>query len=603
MRRFGVLCSPALFCLLLCGRLAAADELGRELNWSSPGAANYVRGQLPETVEPFKLPPVQALNPASGSLPLSGNPSIEVLAIHIDGVTALDSKELAELTEPYLNRNVSIEELQALRLALSNLYLERGYINSGVVIPDQRVHNGVVRMQAIEGVLSGIEIQGEARLRDAYIEPRILRYIEGPLNLLDIQKALQHLQRDDNVARLDARLMPGTALGQSMLQISVEEDKRISAGLSADNHNSTSIGEIRARVFVSSRNLSGLGEVLHLSGSLSDGADDFSVNFEVPLSRYNTRFQAYYARSDAKIVEQAFSALDIQSLTDTWGVSLTQPLIDGPTHSVSATLGLEVKHSETKLLGIPFSFSPGALDGESDTSALQLGLDWTRRGTNHVLGLRGTYRVGLDMLGATIFEPSSDLDRLGNPTGVDGRFDLFLGQGLFIYRLNTLPLFADLNERAQLVTRTTLQLAFDPLMSIEKIAIGGVNTLRGVPENLLVRDNGFAATVELQLPIPGYQADAHPLNLVIAPFIDYGRSWDEKDISPLSDVRDTNHTRHILSAGLGLIWQPVNGLRASLYWGEDLDNNFNGDDPRATDPGDDLQNDGLHISISYIRSF
>jgi len=603
MRRYGAIRAPILFFMVLFGQLAVAGEPGREFNWSTPGDANYVSGQLTDRVEPFKLPSIAAISPSSAGMPLSGNPSIEVRAIRIDGVTALDADAVAALTTPYVNRSVSIEELQALRLALSRLYLERGYINSGVIIPDQQVSNGLIRMQAIEGALTGIEIQGEARLRDTYIESRIQRYIEGPLNLQDIQTALQHLQRDDNVARLDARLMPGMSLGESTLQISVEEGKRISAGLSADNYNSSSVGEIRARVFISSRNLSGLGESLHLSGGLSDGADDLSINFEVPLNRYNTRFKAYYARSDARIVEQAFDELDIQSLTDTWGVSLTQPIIEGTTHNISATLGLEVKHSETKLLGIPYSFSPGAVDGESDTSVVQLGLDWTRRGANHVLTLRGTYRVGLDIFDATIFSPTTDLGRLSNPAGVDGEFDLFLGQGLFIYRLNTLPLFAGFNERAQLVTRTTLQLAFDPLMSIEKIAIGGVNTIRGVPENLMVRDNGFAASVELQLPIPGYRADPHPLNLVIAPFIDYGRSWDENDVAPLSDTRDTNDARHILSAGLGLIWQPVDGLRASLYWGEDLGNNFKGDDPRTANPGHDLQDDGLHMSISYIRSF
>ena len=65
-----------------------------------------------------------------------------------------------------------------------------------------------------------------------------------------------------------------------------------------------------------------------------------------------------------------------------------------------------------------------------------------------------------------------------------------------------------------------------PLLSLEKIAIGGVNSVRGYPEHLLVRENGVAATLELQLPIFGYRRQPNPLSLVLVPFVDYGRSRD-----------------------------------------------------------------------------
>jgi hypothetical protein len=35
-----------------------------------------------------------------------------------------------------------------------------------------------------------------------------------------------------------------------------------------------------------------------------------------------------------------------------------------------------------------------------------------------------------------------------------------------------------------------------------------------------VRDNGVAATLELQLPVPGFRPQAHPRDLVIAPLLD-----------------------------------------------------------------------------------
>jgi hemolysin activation/secretion protein len=125
-----------------------------------------------------------------------------------------------------------------------------------------------------------------------------------------------------------------------------------------------------------------------------------------------------------------------------------------------------------------------------------------------------------------------------------------------------------------------------------------VNSVRGYPENLLVRDNGVAATLELQLPIFGYRNQPHPLNLVLVPFVDYGRSWDEADTDPGSDIINTDEGRYIYSAGLGLLWAPLRGLDLQAYWGSDLGNNFRGDDPRQFRQKD-LQDDGFHFSVSY----
>jgi hemolysin activation/secretion protein len=215
-----------------------------------------------------------------------------------------------------------------------------------------------------------------------------------------------------------------------------------------------------------------------------------------------------------------------------------------------------------------------------------------------VTNLRLTYRRGLDVLDATIFEPKTDDERLLNPTGADGEFEVIQGQGVYLRRL---PPTRWLTPNTQLVIRGTAQFAFDPLLSLEKLAIGGANTVRGFPENLLVRDNGVALTaltVELQIPLFG-RSTPHPLNLGLIPFIDYGRSWDDEDTDPGSSLRDSDEARYITSAGLGVRWNPFPGLDAQVFWGNDIANNFEGDDPRDLRERD-LQDDGVHFSVTYL---
>lgn len=595
-------------CLALSVPLIAwGEELSRTIDWQVPGASSVLTQSLPALPEQrrdgkHQLPLLPQTDPGAQQV-LSRSPSVFVRKIKVEGATVLSERDILAATQAYENRQVSSADLQALRLTLSKLYLERGYVNSGVVIPDQTVTDSTVVFRAIEGVLTRITIDGDQHLSDVYISSRLQRHIANPLNLSNIRYALQHLQRDQHVERLDARLAPGDALGESVLHLAVDEPKRFELVFSADNHQSSSVGAERGVVSLTTRNLTGYGDVLKLSAAISEGADDEAASFEIPVTRWNTMLKAYYSRTDSQIVEDAFEILDIESLTDTWGISVTHPLVDSLTNTLSLTLGLESKYSETELLGIPYSFSPGAQDGEAETSAVQLGLDWVNQGNHHVLALRGTYRRGLDMMGATIFDADKP-DAFFNTTGADGEFALYLIQGLWLYRLNQIAGLGGLHERAQLVFRAALQKSRDPLMSLEKIATGGVNTVRGYPENLLVRDNGASVSLELRLPIFGYHSEAHPLNLVVAPFLDYGRSWDEVDTDPTSTTRDTDNARFILSGGVGLLWRPIRGLQATIYWGEELDDNFNLDDPRDSNTRDrDLQDDGVHFSISYAISF
>lgn len=584
-----------------------AQDVGRDVNFQTPSAPNYRPLVLPKD-EPFTLPAVPA-PPVEGAA-VGEVAKLHVKKIRVDGVTVFTPEQLAAVVAPYEGREVSSSELQSVRVALTRLYVDNGYVSSGVLLPDQKIQDGVVVYRAVEGSLSTVELVGDPKVSSRYVASRVRRHVDDPLNVSEVQYALRYLQQDPNVSRLDARLAPGDAPGQSVLRLSVQDAPRFHAGLSADNHRASSTGAERATVFGGIRNLTGYGEEFRLSTAISEGANEGSAVFSLPLSARNVLLQAYYSLSDADIIEKDFERLDINSETETRGVSLTVPLIEELNTRLALLFGFESVNSETTLAGQGFSFSPGAIDGVTETDPALLGLDWVQRGRNSVTGLRLTYRRGLDILDATIYEPDPadpfcDPALTGgafdpcNPTGADAEFDLLQGQAVFLQRLNGLGVLKKLSDRAQFVFRTTAQISQDPLLSQEKLAIGGVNTVRGYPENLLVRDNGVAATLELQLPIPGYREDPHPANLVLVPFVDYGRSWDERDTDPGSDIRNTDEARYIASAGLGLLWKPLKGLDVQLYWGGDIADNFEGDDPRDTrDP--DLQDDGFHFSVAYV---
>jgi len=576
---------------------ALGQMVGGGTNSQAPTTPNYQPSSSPPAPT-YEMPPLP--NPLSESAPVAGG-EMFVKRIEVRGVKAFKPAVIEAIVKPYENRMVSSAELQSLRIALTRLYVDKGFVNSGVLLPDQQSKDGVVVYQAVEGTLSRIEVTGPTKLSPNYVSARVRSQVDEPLNMSDLQYALRYLQEDPNVQRIDARLAPGDALGQSILRLNVEEQPRFSAGLGGDNYHSASTGEWEGTASLGARDLIGYGDEWRGSVIRAGGDTEGSGVFSIPLSANNASFQAYFSYANAGIIEQPFEPLNIDEKTRTYGLSLTVPLVNRLNDRFALFFGAESDHSYTTLLGQPFSFSPGAQNGVSNAAVVLGGIDWLLRSASSVTDLRLTYRRGVDALGATVNTGSSaPYGPNSNPTGADGIFGLEQLQFIFNQRLNGFSLFSKLNDRAQFIVRATGQISQDPLLVLEKFTVGGVDTVRGFPENLLVRDNGTAATMELQLPVPGYRNQPSPHDLVVAAFVDYGRSWDKVNTAIGNPDVNTTDPLYIASAGLGLLWNPVRGFNAQGYWGRSIRNNFNVyDNPLPYTPND-LQKDGYYLGANYV---
>jgi len=566
-------------------------------NPQQPSSPNYRTPTVPAQPD-YRLPAL----PQSPSEPAAapGGGQMFVSRIEVRGVTVFKPAVIATIVGPYQNRVVNDAELETVRVALTRLYIDKGYINSGVILPDQQATGGVVVFQAIEGKLTRVQVGGKTHLSPHYVTARIGAHVADPLNVMDVQYALRYLQQDPNVARLDARLGPGDGLGQAVAQVNIEDQPRFSAAIGADNFQSSSIGAEQGRVSVGARDLTGYGDEFNGTVSHSRGNTLGSGVLSVPVSAHNASAQAYYSRGDAVIIQQPFEALNIKETVRTYGISLTEPIVDRIDNRFAFFLGAESDRAATELLGTGFSFSPGAQNGVSAVAAIFGGLDWLIRGSTSVTDLRLTYRHGIDALGATIKKRGSNDELFNpNPTGADGRFGLEQLQFIYIERLNGFSVFSGLNDRAQLIVRASGQLTQQPLLSLEKFSVGGVDTVRGFPQNLFVRDNGAAATLELQMPVPGYRPEPRLLDLVVAPFVDYGRSWDKANEDQANPLNNTTVARYMAGAGVGLLWNPVKGLDARIYWGRSIANNLKDHDPRPFLPHD-AQFHGVYFAANYI---
>lgn len=522
--------------------------------------------ETPEQKPQLSLPPIEEL---PGTTPVPGIVKFKLSGFEFEGNSVYSDDELNALLKDYLGRSISTMDLERIRLAVTNHYVENGYINSGALIPDQNLENNILKLNIVEGRLTTINLENQGRLDPQYIGERISPDPKQPLNISQLQERLYVLQQNPRIKRINAALGPGVERGESILDIRVSESKPYSLAVEFNNHRPTSVGEKQGEVQFNHLNLSGAGDSLEVIYDGTEGLNYGSLLYNYPIAANDTTLNIGLDYADTKVVEEEFKSLDLHS--DYWSVNtgFTYPLYQSPHDVFSMEFQLARRHSES-YLG-PTLISCHEFGG-CDVTALRLIQSWLSHSANEVFAFRHVLSMGLNAFNATI---AKDEDQNNNANelmrdGViaDSRYTSWLLQLQWARRYRPLGL--------QSIFRSDLQIAFDPLLSMEQFAIGGANSVRGYRENQYISDNGLTTSLEFRLPI--FKANKQEVQTML--FYDYGQSWDEGD----------HMDKHILnSAGVGLRYHYTDWVAAQVYWGKQL--------KEIESDGSEWQDQGIHAAI------
>jgi len=529
------------------------DPTGRSGEPPAPLKEEFQRPTPP----PSPTLPIVPLQPETGAPTQPGTIQVFVRDIQVIGNTAFSDKEIAEVTAPFKNRTLLTEDLERLRLALTLLYVNKGYLTSGAIIPDQDVQSGIITVQIIEGRLTRIDVEGNRWFRSSYLSDRISLGSRTPVTLDPLQEQLQLLQQDRRIERVNAELRPGDQRGDSVLHVRVADRNPFHARMEVNNYQTPLVGEMRGVGTLTHDNLTGHGDQLSLGYGHSSGAFPIvDASYALPFNRYGTTFSPYYRRYDFKLIEPPFGPLNINTNTEIIGMSLRHPIYKTVTDEVALSIIGEHLFTQSFVFGnVPFSVFPGFQNGAATVSALRFAQDWTHRTLNTVLAIRSRFSVGLNVLSATIN---------ANPDTPDGQFFSWLGQAQFIKQ------FGEELLGMQLLGRMDLQLTNSPLFPLEQVSLGGRYTVRGYREVTILRDNSFIASVEPRFPLLRW-ANGEPM-VQFAPFIDVAHGWNLGDNRPAPTAPITSFPDTLGSVGAGLRWNILPNDRASfeIYWGQQL---------------------------------
>lgn len=476
------------------------------------------RRNLPP-VSPVEVPqlPQQEAGPET-------NLSVTLREVRFEGATSVPVETLDAIARPYLDREMPLSGVFQLAEAVTAEYRRRGFVLSRAVVSPQRIENGVLTVQVLEGYVAGVTIEGDAggyrSLLEQYTAPvTASRPADGRV----LSRALL-LARDLKGIEVRSVVTPSATLpGAADLSLVVER-RPVEAFFAIDNRGSRWLGPVQAYAGVTFNDGFGLGE--SISATVVAAPEDhelgyLSLDYAQPLGGSGLRFNSFVSYTLTKPGEE-LSVLGIKGESTTFGFGLEYPFIRSRELNMIGRSTFTVRNAQS---------SNDLVDPIFDDRLVTITTD----------------------IGGNYADPWGGLSsaRIGVVTGVDA-FDATVlsdpdksratGSGVF-NRLNfemsrVQPVAGGVNVQLAVAG----QWSSDSLLASEEFGLGGSYFGRAFDPSEITGDKGLAAKVELfkTISLDGVSS--------IEPYIFYETGF-VRQVDPLPAEPERSN---LASAGVGV---------------------------------------------------
>ncbi|HWZ49244.1 MAG TPA: ShlB/FhaC/HecB family hemolysin secretion/activation protein [Herbaspirillum sp.] len=166
--------------------------------------------------------------------------------------------------ERYRGQCIGREGVNLIVHRLSALILQNGYSTTRLLIPEQDLSGGTLKLDLIPGVI------GEIRFADAATygtwRNAFPTHAGDLLNLRKLEQGLEQMKRVPN-QDVDMQIVPGSATGVSDVMIAVKRTKPWTLSVSLDDSGLKSTGQLQSSINFAWNNPLGLSDIFNLSYS------------------------------------------------------------------------------------------------------------------------------------------------------------------------------------------------------------------------------------------------------------------------------------------------------------------------------------------------
>lgn len=467
-----------------------------------------------------RIPDLPASAPAAAN---AAAPTVELRGVRFEGNASLPTAELIAHLGPLDGIRFDVPGLAALADRVTRLYRARGFPLAQAQVPPQRIADGVLLIRVVEGRFGRSTATGDdpkvpgaqpflaagvppgAAVRTATLERTML--------LLDDQPGF----------RVRPLLRPGSAFGETDLEVEVVRRNRVSGEVGLDNAGNAGTGTNRLRASVAVNSPWRFGDRLSMTAMVTDENLWLgSVEYEAPVDATGTRAAVGVSRSSYQL-GGAFSSLDASGVADTLSLRVSRAIVRSQRVNLLGSVTVARKDLRQR-------FATVDLERHRRADVLTLALQHDRR--DGVGGGGVTYGQASVSAGRlTLDDGSRAVDEVTART--EGGFSKLALDVARIQRVAG-PVTA--------YGRLSLQWTSGNLDPSEKFGVGGHLGVRAYPLGEASGDRGWLAQTELRL--------AAAAGTTVFVWADAGRA--ELNAKPWDTASAAR--RSIAGAGPGVRW-------------------------------------------------
>jgi len=546
-------CAP-LLSLLLAAAAAQAQTQQIESTTLTPTQNPCTRCERDGDTSAQASPgaPTQALPPPA---PAGAQGAFRLNDVRLKGVNALPAATIQPVVQPYIGRDVTLTDLEAMAGSITQLYRDNGYFLAQAVAPVQKVEGGVVEISVIEGRLGNVNVNvaPEAPIKEERVRAFLQALPTGAaLDMPRYERAMLLLSDQPGI-RVTSSLQEGAQAGTTDLTVDVVAAPRWEFSVDADNHGTEETG--RYRLGASARWLSpfGIGDNMDLRVIAADSSGMVfgRASYEAPIGASGLRAGVGIAHVQYELGGD-FVALDAHGTADVIDASLNYPLIRSRRQNLFLRLGADMQDLSDHYDAVDYN-------PKKRISGLGLGWAWELRddlfGGGYWASSGTLYHGRLDIRD----ELTQAIDQAPDGLHTEGSFDKLT------FRFSRLQ---SILPRHALYLSVGGQVASGNLDASQKLSLGGARAVRAYPSGELLVDEGLLGTIEWRWALTDE----------LTPYVFYDAARGKVSHDPLPLGLD--NTQSLRGAGFGLAWSRPNSfaLNATLAWRD-------GTRPAITDGG------------------
>lgn len=414
-----------------------------------------------------------------------GLPRFEIKRFDLSGNSLIEPDEANTVLRPFTGPGKTFSDIEAARQALLIAYQKAGFGAVQVVVPEQEVNAGVVKLEIQQAKVSTVKVGGNKFFSKENIRRSLPNLREGETpNTREVTRDLR-VANESPAKQVTVFFKSGEKAGEVEATAQVSDDKPTKIFVSLDNTGSGETGYQRLGVGFQYANLWDKDHVVTLQYTTSpDHISDvsiFGLGYHLPLYGHRSSLDIYGGYSDVNSGTVA-GLFNVSGSGTVGGIRLNYYLD---------------KHGEYEhKLGLSQDYR--AFQSNVDFSGVQLGSDVTV----HPISLTYSGQLRFENSGQIGFFVGAGKNIPGGSNGDQAAFNLArtgAKASYTVYRLGA-NLSYPFSSGWEVQGLFDSQYTPDALVPGEQFGLGGLNSVRGFKEREISNDSGYRASVELYSP-------------------------------------------------------------------------------------------------------